>query len=90
MPFKQITLGKTTITKFLTAEKVILKKTKHNRASIFKKKKKKGGRKTETMFLQLLIQVEIKVIFKRKLQSLTGCTPPAADPDRGERISLTV
>lgn len=27
MPFKQITLGKTTITKFLTAEKVILKKT---------------------------------------------------------------
>lgn len=87
MPFKQITLGKTTITKFLTAEKVILKKTKHNRASIFKKKE---GRKTETMFLQLLIQVEIKVIFKRKLQSLTGCTPPAADPDRGERISLTV
>lgn len=88
MPFKQITLGKTTITKFLTAEKVILKKTKHNRASIFFLKK--GGRKTETMFLQLLIQVEIKVIFKRKLQSLTGCTPPAADPDRGERISLTV
>lgn len=89
MPFKQITLGKTTITKFLTAEKVILKKTKHNRASIFLKKGKKGGRKTETMFLQLLMQVEIKVIFKRKLQSLTGCTPPAADPDRGERISLT-
>lgn len=45
MPFKQITLGKTTITKFLTAEKVILKKTKHNRASILKKKEKKRGKK---------------------------------------------
>lgn len=89
MPFKQITLGKTTITKFLTAEKVILKKTKHNRASILKKKEKKRGKKNRN-HVPPAPQVEIKVIFKRKLQSLTGCTPPAADPDRGERISLTV
>lgn len=90
MPFKQITLGKTTTTKFLTAEKVILKKTNTQILKSITELLKKEEEKTETMFLKLLIQVEIKVIFKRKLQSLTWCTPPAADPDRGERISLTV